>query len=104
MNFAIPLWAKIAGPIIALALIIGALLAWGNSKYHAGERAGIAATDKKWEAAAAQLKADAAKSATKADDAAANRLEVFVEQQEAEQAKIDEAVKEGRSPLDALFN
>lgn len=100
----IPLWAKILGPIAALAIIIGGLAAWGSHKYHSGYDKGVQATDAKWEKAAAELKRDAAKSATKADDAAANRLENFVEQQTADQEAVNEAVKEGRSPLDALFN
>jgi hypothetical protein len=100
----VPFWLKIVGPIVALALIIAAVTAWGHSKYRAGEKAGIEATDAKWQAASDKLKADAAKSATKADDAAVKRLDEFVEQQTADQAAVNEAVKEGRSPLDALFN
>lgn len=100
----IPLWAKILGPIAALAIIIGGLMAWGSHKYHAGERAGVEATDKKWETAAAQLKADAAKSATKADDAAANRLAERVTQMTADQEAVNEAIRNDSSPLDALFN
>jgi len=103
MPFAIPLWAKILGPIAALAIIVGALAAWGSHKYHSGYNDGETAADAKWEAAAKQLKADAAKSATKADDAAANRLENFVEQQTADQEAVNEAQRNGSSPLDALF-
>lgn len=99
----IPPWLKIAGPIIALALLIAGVMIWGNSKYRAGERAGIEATDAKWEAASAKLKEDAAKSATRADDAAVKRLEEHVEQAKEDQEKVNAAVKEGSSPLDALF-
>ena len=99
----IPFWLKIVGPLVALALIVAGLNAWGRSKYNAGEKAGIEATDAKWEAASAKLKADAAKSATKADDAAVKRLEEHVEQATEDQAAVDQAIKEGRSPLDALF-
>lgn len=100
----IPFWLKIVGPLVLLAVVIGGLVAWGNSKYRAGERAGIEATDAKWQAASDKLKADAAKSATKADDAAAKRLDEHVEQVAAEHEAVQKAVEEGRSPLDALFN
>lgn len=99
----IPLWAKIVGPLVALALIVAGLNAWGRAKYRAGEKAGIEATDAKWQRASEKLKQDAARSATKADDAAANRLAERVEQVTADEAAVAEAVKEGRSPLDALF-
>lgn len=101
---AIPFWLKIVGPIVLLLAVFGGIKAWGNSKYRAGEKAGIEATDAKWEAASAKLKEDAAKSATKADDAAVKRLEEHVEQASEDQAAVDQAIKEGRSPLDALFN
>jgi hypothetical protein len=96
-------WMKIAGPILALALVIMALMAWGNSKYRAGEKAGIAATDAKWEAASAKLKEEAKASATRADDAAVIRLEEHVEQAAEDQAAVEKAKAEGKSPLDALF-
>lgn len=99
----IPYWLKIAGPIVILALLIVGVMAWGNSKYGAGEKAGIEATDAKWEAASAKLRKEAAASATRADDAAVIRLEKHVEQAKEDQEKVDAAVKEGSSPLDALF-
>jgi hypothetical protein len=104
MNFVIPFWLKIVGPIVLLAVVFGSLAAWGGHKYHAGYDSGVTATDKKWEEAAAKLKRDAAKSATKADDAAANRLSEQVNQITADQEKVDEAQRNGTSPLDALFN
>jgi hypothetical protein len=100
---AIPFWLKIVGPIVLLLAVFGGIKAWGNSKYNAGEKAGIEATDAKWEAASAKLKEDAAKSATKADDKAAERLAEHVEEITADQEAVNEAVREGRSPLDALF-
>lgn len=99
----IPFWLKIVGPLVLLAVVIGGLVAWGNSKYRAGERAGVEATDAKWQAASDKLKADAAKSATKADDKAAERLSEHVEDITADQEKVNEAQREGSSPLDALF-
>lgn len=56
-----------------------------------------------WVAAGEKLKADAAKSATKADDAAAKRLAEHMEQSNADKQAVDEAVANGTSPLDALF-
>lgn len=102
-SFIFPTWLKIVGPLVLLAVVFGGLKAWGNSKYRAGEKAGIEETDAKWQAASDKLKADAAASATRADDAAAVRLEEHVAQAEEDQAAVDKAVEEGRSPLDALF-
>lgn len=98
-SFVVPLWLKIAAPIVlVLAVLIGIKL-YGNSRYHAG----VSDTDAKWEEASNKLKAEAAKSATKADDKAAQRLEEFVEQSKEDQEKVDEAVRNGTSPLDELF-
>lgn len=100
---AIPFWLKIVGPLVLLAMVFGGLAAWGSHKYHSGYDDGTTATDKKWEDAAAQLKKDAAASATKADDAAAARLENYVAEQTADKEAIDEANRNGTSPLDAIF-
>lgn len=99
----IPFWLKIVGPLVLAALLIAGVMAWGSSKFKAGKQEGITRTDAKWQAASDKLKADAAKSATKADDAAVVRLEEHVEQAKEDQAAVDKAVEEGRSPLDALF-
>lgn len=98
---------KTFGPIVAYALVIGvalglfywALTSYGHRKF--GE--GVAANQAQVDAALKQLKADAAKSATKADDAAATRAAVEVEHQQADQEKVNEAERNGTSPLDALF-
>ena len=100
---ALPLWAKIVGPIIALALLIAAVVAWGNSKYRAGHDDGVTETDAKWIAASEKLKADAAKSATQADDRAAERLAYYIADANADAAAVEKAKAEGTSPLDALF-
>lgn len=99
----IPLWLRIVGPIVILLALGLAIAAYGSSKYSAGKRAGVEQTDAKWQAASEQLKKDAAKSATRADDAAAKRLEIYVEQQKADEEKLNEAQRTGSSPLDALF-
>lgn len=102
-SFIIPFWLKIVGPIALLALLLGAWQLDRRGQYNKGERAGIEATDAKWEAASAKLKAQAAQSATKADDAAVKRLEEHVAQANEDQEKVNEAVRNGSSPLDALF-
>ena len=99
----VPPWLRIVSPLIAAALVIAALLAWGNSKYRAGREDGIEETDRKWQAASDKLKQEAAASATRADDAAVKRLETHVEQAQEDQEKLDEANRNGTSPLDALF-
>ena len=96
---AIPFWLKIAGPIVALLVVIGGIWAYGNSRYNAG----VSDTDAKWEEASERLKKKAAETATKADDAAAKRLEEFVEQSKEDQEKVDEAIRNGTSPFDELF-
>jgi hypothetical protein len=101
---AIPFWLRIVGPLVALGLVIAGLLAWGHGKYVAGHKAGVTETDAKWQKASEQLKRDAAASATRADDAAVKRLEEHVAQAQEDQEKIDEAKRNGTSPLDAIFN
>lgn len=99
----IPFWLKIVGPLVALALLVAGVMAWGNSKYRAGHEDGVAETDAKWQAASAKLKQDAAASATRADDAAVKRLEEHVSQAQEDQERLNEASRNGTSPLDALF-
>lgn len=91
-------WFAIGGVLLLLALYL-ALDAYGDSRY----RKGVSDTDAKWVEASAKLKAEAAKSATKADDRAAARLEEHVAQATEDQEKVNEAVRNGSSPLDALF-
>lgn len=100
----IPFWLKIVGPVVLFALVIGGVMAWGSSKYRSGKADGIGQTDAKWQAASDKLKADAAKSATRADDAAAIRHTEHLADARADQERIDEANRNGTSPLDALFN
>lgn len=100
---AIPFWLKIAGPLIAVAILLGSFMAWSKHQYNSGYKSGVTATDKKWEDAAKQLKVDASKSATKADDAAVNRLNEQVNQISADQEAVNKAEAEGKSPLDAIF-
>lgn len=99
----IPFWLKIVGPLVALGLIIAGISAWGSSKYRAGHKAGVTETDAAYKTASDKFKADAAASASKADDKAVARLEEYQEQAKEDQAAVDAAIKEGSSPLDALF-
>lgn len=91
--------AYVAVPLLVLALLYWALDSYGDRRY----RDGVETTDAKWEEAGRRLKAQAARSATKADDAAAVRLDRFEAQVAKEQEKLDEAERNGTSPLDVLF-
>ncbi len=84
--------------LIALALIAAA---WWlrRDAYNDGQRD----TNAEWQAASERLKREAAASASRADDAAALRVEEHVEQVQAEKEKLDEAQRTGSSPLDVLF-
>lgn len=102
-----PRLGKTFGPIVAYVLVIGialglfywALTAYGHRKFNEG----VAANQAQVDAALVKLKKDAAASATKADDAATNRAAAEVEHQQADQEKVNEAERNGTSPLDALF-
>lgn len=111
MNFLIGLLApklgQRAATVIAYLVVIGVglglfYLAIARVKHNAFN-AGVAANQAQVDKALAQLKQDARVSATKADDKAAVRAEVFVEQHTADQEALNEAERNGTSPLDALF-
>lgn len=93
----------LASTLLAIIAVLGLIWwrvdAFGDRRY----RAGVTATDAKWEEAARRLQAAAAASATQADDAAANRLHTFENQVAAEQESIDAAEANGSSPIDVLF-
>ena len=100
LPFTLPRWAWHAIGALLLALALWMLVnAYGNARYDAG----VKDTDAKWEEASNRLKEKAAQSATRADDAAAIRLEEYREQVEDERAAVAKAQAEGSSPLDALF-
>jgi hypothetical protein len=97
---ALPRWAWIAlAAALAAFLLWRALDSYGDRRYDQG----VTDTDAKWEEASARLKAQAAQSATRADDAAAKRLDEFKTQVEDERKALDEAERTGSSPLDVLF-
>jgi hypothetical protein len=91
--------AYVGVPLLLLALLWWRVDAWGDRRYDAG----VEATDARWQKASDQLKAEAARSATQADDAAAQRFEERAEQVRDEQERLDEAERTGSSPLDVLF-
>lgn len=98
---------KTFGPIAAYLLVISVALGlfyWALTSYgHRKFNEGVAANQAQVDAALAQLKKDAAVSATKADDAATSRAAAEIENQKADQEAVDEAERNGTSPLDALF-
>lgn len=104
MPFAIPLWAKIVGPIVALALLLGGFALWSHHQYSKGYKAGGDYVDAQWQAADEKLRQQSAQSATRADDAAAKRAEEFHQQADSDRKAVEDAQANGTSPLDALFN
>ena len=89
---------------VGLPLLVALFLWWridafGDRRYDAG----VTATDARWQEASNRLQAEAANSATRADDAAANRLQQFENQVQDERREIDNAQRNGTSPLDVLF-
>lgn len=91
--------AKIGAYALMALALVAALLWWGHTKYQAGVRD----TDAKWEAASAKLERQAEKAEDRADAKAAERVEEFTEKVAAEKEKLDEAERNGSSPLDVLF-
>lgn len=86
--------------LIGAALAVVAAVLWfGHARYQAGVRD----TDAKWEAAGERLAAQAEKAGTVADRREADRIEDHAAAVAAEKERIDEAVADGRSPLDVLF-
>ena len=100
LPFSMPRWAWMTlGAVLLILAFYFTLDAYGDSRY----REGKAAADKAWQEASDRLIDKAAKAGTKADTKAAARAADFAAKQEDEKEKIDAAVKEGSSPLDALF-
>jgi hypothetical protein len=85
--------------LVLLALAIFIVL-WGNARYKAGE----SAADARWQEASARLERQARRSASAADQRAAQTIASHNERVATEKEKIDEAVNAGRSPFDALFD
>ena len=84
--------------LVILALI-GAIWWLRADAYGDGERA----ADERWQEAGRKLERQAEASADRADDRAEIREAEFMEQVAEEKERIDEAERNGSSPLDALF-
>ncbi len=92
------------GIAIGIFLLIVGLIWWRIDAYgDSREEAGVNKERAAWVEAGEKLKADAAKSATRADDLAVKRLEEHKEQIDEDRKAVEQAVENGTSPLDALF-
>lgn len=102
MNPLSPAEKAISAVVLAI-FVIGAF--WLAMHFYGVHRydEGVSAEDAKWQAATDQLKSDASNAAGNADANAADRLQSYVANQTADQAAVNKAEAEGRSPLDALF-
>lgn len=97
-----PLAKTVIGIVAALLLILAFWLAlhfYGTHRYDEG----VTAERGKWEAAAAELKADAGNAASNADANAAKSTADQIVKQAHDQEAVNQAEAEGKSPLDALF-
>jgi hypothetical protein len=88
---------------IGAALLLLLFWLWLDSYGDRRYTEGVSATDAKWEEASQRMRDEAANSATRADDAAANRLATHLNQVAEERNQIDAAAQNGSSPLDVLF-
>ncbi len=91
-------WFLVGGLALFVALML-ALDSYGDRRFAEGERV----ADAKWKAASDNLVEKAAKATTKADKQAAARVADYAAKVEDEKEKIDAAIADGSSPLDALF-
>ncbi len=90
--------------VLGVAAVIWLLiLAWSQARYDAGHAAGAAEADARWRAAARRLEQGLDRSADRADAREAARIRQYQAAVAEEKEKIDEAVADGRSPLDVLF-
>lgn len=92
--------AWVALPVLLLVGFYLLLDAYGDSRY----RAGVTATDTRWEEAGRKLEAKAAESATKADKASVVRVLDYNAKVADEKERLDATAVDGTSPLDVLFN
>lgn len=96
-------WVKYGAIVLVTVLVIWFLWsridAYGDRRYDAG----VMNERGKWEAAEKKLREEAAASSTRADDRAADRLAQHKEQIDEDRKAVDQAVRDGTSPLDALF-
>ena len=95
-------WSWVAAIGVPVLIVIGlflALDAWGDSRFRSGE----AFEKAKWVAASDKLLADAARAHSEADKNAAAAALDFAAKQQEERDRIDAALSNGSSPIDALF-
>lgn len=101
LPFAVPRWAWVAlGVLAALVAFYFVLDAYGDSRY----REGVTAEREAWKEAERKLLAKAANATTKADKQADARAAEYAATVADERKKVNEAVSEGSSPFDVLFN
>lgn len=86
-------------PLLIIGLVWWRVDAWGDRRFNQGVEAHRAEV----RAATEELKASAERSATRADDAAALRVEDHLQQTAEERERLDEAAQNGSSPIDVLF-
>lgn len=91
--------AYVALPLLILAAVYMLLDAYGDSRFREGKAAEKAA----WQQAEAKFLKKAGEAEKKADKQAAAREADHIAAVAEERKKIDEAVANGSSPLDALF-
>lgn len=91
--------AYVAIPLLILLVLWLALVAYGNSRFKAGEQA----ADAKWIEAGRRLEEQARQSADAATKNEAPRIRDRLDQVAEEKERIDAAVAAGTSPFDALF-
>jgi hypothetical protein len=91
--------AYVGLPVLLLVGAGLALDAWGDSRYRAGRADELAA----WQAASDALIQKKATSAAAADRKASAAVVTFAAQQQLEKDRIDAAIENGASPVDALF-
>lgn len=91
--------AYVAIPLLILAAFYLTLDAYGDSRFDAGK----AKADAEWQEAHDRLIEQARRAGQKADQTAAAQAADYAAKVEDEKERIDEAVKEGSSPIDVLF-
>lgn len=91
--------AYVGLPVLLIGAALLALDAWGDGRYRAGRDYEKAA----WQAASDALIQKKATSAAAADRKAAAQAVNFAAQQQNEKDRIDAAIENGASPVDALF-
>lgn len=97
-----PFRGWIFGGLALIALLLGlwlALDAYGDRRYDQGRED----NDRAWRAAEAKLRQEEKASAAGADKAAATREAEHAAAVASEKGRIDDAIREGYSPLDVLF-